>query len=65
MHTCPMSNTLKVTFRETSKALKAQEKGLLLFYKLIPHNDIKQDIYHNSLGLEAFGAKVAQMMIKA
>lgn len=43
----PKSNIIKVTFNETSKAQKAQEKGLLMFSMRVPTHDIKQDTYFN------------------
>lgn len=45
----PNSNILKITFDESSKALKAQETGLLLFSMRIPRYDIEQDKFHNIL----------------
>lgn len=45
----PNSNTLKITFDETSKALKAQETGLLLFSMRIPKYDVQQAQFHSIL----------------
>lgn len=43
----PNSNTLKITFNESAKAIKAQEHGIKLFSMRIPQYNIEQDTYHN------------------
>lgn len=45
----PNSNTLKITFDETSIALTAREAGLLLFSMRIPKHDIQQHKFYNIL----------------
>lgn len=41
----PRSNTIKLTFSQTSTAKKCTEKGLLAFHLSIPPSDIKQEEY--------------------
>ncbi len=43
----PNSRTLKITFKETSYAKKAQTDGLRLFQMSIPHYNIKQEVFYN------------------
>ena len=41
----PNSNTIKITFTQTSQAKKCTEKGLLAFNLSIPPNDVKLETY--------------------
>lgn len=41
----PRSNTIKITFNQTSTAKKCSEKGLLAIHLSIPPSDIKQEEY--------------------
>ena len=43
----PNSRTIKITFRETSFAKKAQTDGLRLFHMSIPFHNIKQEVFYN------------------
>lgn len=43
----PNSNTLKITFEETAKAIKAQEHGIKMFSMRIPHFNVEQDTVFN------------------
>lgn len=43
----PNSKTIKITFKQTVSAKKAQDQGLRLFQMNIPHYNIKQEIFYN------------------
>lgn len=43
----PNSQILKITFKQSSQAKKAQTAGLRLFSMSIPATQIKQEVYHN------------------
>lgn len=43
----PKSKTMKITFNESEKSLKAKVKGLIMFSMCTPHYNIAQDKYHN------------------
>lgn len=41
----PNSNTLKISFNESSKAMKAQENDLKMFSMKIPNYNVEQNTY--------------------
>lgn len=43
----PNSHTLKITFKQTANAKKAQDDGIRAFQMSVPHHKIKQEIFYN------------------